>query len=117
MNAATDGLALDGPALNRLALDGPADTEVSTLAARNAVALGLLFAPMREALVRAGLERLHDEVERPLVRVLARMEVAGVRVDTKELRRIADGLVAECARLEAQQWQACHALSRRDMRQ
>ena len=54
----------------------------STLAARNAVALGLLFAPMRDALERAGLERLHDEVERPLVRVLARMEVAGVRVDT-----------------------------------
>ena len=27
---------------------------------------------------RAGLERLHDEVERPLVRVLARMEVAGI---------------------------------------
>ena len=81
---------------------GRAEVEVSTLAARNAVALGLLFAPMRDALVRAGLERLHDEVERPLVRVLARMEVAGVRVDTAELRRIADGLIAECARLEAE---------------
>ncbi|HEY5026761.1 MAG TPA: DNA polymerase I [Acidimicrobiales bacterium] len=100
------GLALDADveaeAAGQLALDGPPDLEVSTLAARNAVALGLLFAPMREALVRAGLERLHDEVERPLVRVLARMEVAGVRVDTQELRRIADGLVAECARLEAE---------------
>jgi DNA polymerase-1 len=99
------GLALDAEveagAAGQLALDGAAEVEVSTLAARNAVALGLLFAPMREALVRAGLERLHDEVERPLVRVLARMEVAGVRVDTKELRRIADGLVAECARLES----------------
>ncbi len=99
------GLALDAEveaeAAGQLALDGGAEVEVSTLAARNAVALGLLLAPMREALVRAGLERLHDEVERPLVRVLARMEVAGIRVDTKELRRIADGLVAECARLEA----------------
>ncbi len=100
------GLALDAEveaeAAGRLALDGPGELEVSTLATRNAVALGLLYAPMREALVRAGLERLHDEVERPLVRVLARMEVAGIRVDTKELRRIADGLVAECARLEAE---------------
>jgi DNA polymerase I len=99
------GLALDAEveagAAGQLALEGPAEMEVSTLAARNAVALGLLFAPMRDALVRAGLERLHDEVERPLVRVLARMEVAGVRVDTAELRRIADGLIAECARLEA----------------
>jgi DNA polymerase-1 len=99
------GIALDAEveaeAAGQLALEGGADVEVSTLAARNAVALGLLLAPMRAALVRAGLERLHDEVERPLVRVLARMEVAGVRVDTKELRRIADGLIAECARLEA----------------
>jgi len=99
------GVALDAEveaeAAGQLALEGAADVELSTLAARNAAALGLLFGPMREALVRAGLERLHDEVERPLVRVLARMEVAGVRVDTKELRRIADGLVAECARLEA----------------
>ncbi len=99
------GLALDAEveahAAGQFALEGPAEVEVSTLAARNAVALGLLFVPMREALVRAGLERLHDEVERPLVRVLARMEVAGVRVDTVELRRIADGLIAECARLEA----------------
>ncbi len=98
------GLALDAQveatSAGRLALEGPAEVEVSTLAARNAVALGLLFAPMRDALERAGLERLHDEVERPLVRVLARMEVAGVRVDTAELRRIADGLIAECARLE-----------------
>jgi DNA polymerase I len=99
------GLALDAEveaeSAGQLALEGPSEVEVSTLAARNAVALGLLYEPMREALVRAGLERLHDEVERPLVRVLARMEVAGIRVDTKELRRIADGLVAECARLEA----------------
>jgi DNA polymerase-1 len=99
------GLALDAEveaqAAGQLALEGPGEVEVSTLAARNAVALALLFVPMREALVGAGLERLHDEVERPLVRVLARMEVAGVRVDTVELRRIADGLVAECARLEA----------------
>ena len=76
------GLALDAEveaeAAGQLALEGPADLDVSTLAARNAVALGLLAAPLRDALARAGLERLYDEVERPLVRVLARMEVAGV---------------------------------------
>jgi DNA polymerase-1 len=99
------GLALDAgteaAAAGRLALDGDADEDTSTVAARRAVSLGLLYAPMREALARTGLERLHDEVERPLVRVLARMEVAGIRVDAAELRRIADALVAECARLEA----------------
>ena len=100
------GVALDAEAAasasGRLALDGGGEAAaLPTVAARRAAALGLLLAPMREALARAGLERLHDEVERPLVRVLARMEVAGIRVDTAELRRIADGLVAECAQLEA----------------
>jgi len=100
------GLALDAgaeaEAAGQLALDGPVEEDLSTAAARRAVVLGLLFAPMRDALERAGLVRLHDEVERPLVRVLARMEVAGIRVDAEELRRIAEELRAECARLEAE---------------
>jgi DNA polymerase I len=41
-------------------------------------------------------------VERPLVRVLARMEVKGVRVDAGELRRIVKELVADCSALEAE---------------
>jgi DNA polymerase I len=99
------GLALDAgteaAASGRLALEGEDHDDVPTLAARRAVVLGLLHQPMRAALARAGLERLHDEVERPLVRVLARMEVAGIRVDANELRRISADLGAQCARLEA----------------
>jgi DNA polymerase-1 len=76
--------------------------EERTGAARGAVAVGLLVGPLREALRAAGLERLHDEVERPLVRVLARMETKGVRVDAAELRRIMKDLVSECSSLEAQ---------------
>ena len=45
---------------------------------------------------------LHDAVEVPLVRVLARMEVAGIRVDRDELRRLADELVADTKRHEAE---------------
>jgi DNA polymerase I len=74
----------------------------SVRAAREAVAIGLLGGPLREALTRAGLERLHDEVERPLVRVLARMEVAGIRVDAAELRRIVRDLTSECGLLESE---------------
>jgi DNA polymerase-1 len=82
---------------------GSAETgEERTGAARGAVAVGLLVGPIREALRTAGLERLHDEVERPLVRVLARMETRGVRVDAAELRRIMKDLVSECSSLEAQ---------------
>ncbi len=99
------GVALDpgvqAAAAGQLDLDGDAQEDVASQAARRAVALGALVAPLRRALDDTGLSRLHDEVERPLVRVLARMEVAGIGVDAAELRRITDELVAECARLEA----------------
>jgi DNA polymerase-1 len=105
------GIALDGGvearAAGQLDLGGgegeaDAEGEIAEQMARQAVALGAVVAPLRDALERAGLSKLHDEVERPLVRVLARMEVAGIGVDASELRRITDGLVAECKRLEAQ---------------
>jgi len=99
------GVALDGAvvatAAGQLDLDGDASEDGALQAARQAVALGALVGPLRTALEGAGLTRLHDEVERPLVRVLARMEVAGIGVDGAELRRITDGFVAECGRLEA----------------
>ncbi|HLI75115.1 MAG TPA: DNA polymerase I [Acidimicrobiales bacterium] len=97
-------LALDDTAAaasaGQLALDPGANDELPTYAARCAVALSLLLAPLRRALAQAGLEKLHDEVELPLVRVLARMEVTGIRVDAHVLRRIADELRAECQHLE-----------------
>jgi DNA polymerase-1 len=98
------GMILDvtaeATAAGQLALDPDAGEDLPTHAARRAAALSLLVGPLNEALAAAGLERLFDEVELPLVRVLARMEVAGIRVDAKELRRITDGLIAECQRLE-----------------
>ena len=106
------GIALDdsvqATAAGQLDLGGgggdgaDAGEELAVHVARQAVALGAVVQPLRAALENAGLGRLHDEVERPLVRVLARMEVAGIGVDAKELRRITDGFVAECARLEAE---------------
>jgi DNA polymerase I len=86
----------------QLDLESPEVESPSVRAAREAVAIGLLEGPLREALARAGLERLHDEVERPLVRVLARMEVAGIRVDAAELRRIVRDLTSECGLLESE---------------
>jgi DNA polymerase-1 len=61
-----------------------------------------LVAPLFGALDAAGLRSLHDGVECPLVGVLARMEVVGIRVDTVELRRIVDELVGETNTLEAE---------------
>jgi DNA polymerase-1 len=99
------GVSLDGPgagpAAGQLDLTGATD-DLPRLAARRAVVLGGLLSVLRHALRSAGLERLHEEVERPLVRVLARMEVTGVGVDADELRRIAKELAAQCSALESE---------------
>ena len=44
---------------------------------------------------------LHDDIETPLVRVLAKMEVAGIGIDRAELQAIADSLKASAATLQA----------------
>jgi len=78
----------------------PAEAPLAEQAASEAATVARLVAPMRARLDAEGLLRLHDEVELPLVRVLARMEVAGIRVDTVELQRIADELATDSRRLE-----------------
>jgi DNA polymerase-1 len=98
------------PAAAQLALDdGTPDGDASAVAvdpvpsaAAEAATVAQLVEPFRARLAAEELLALHDEVETPLVRVLARMEVVGIRVDTAELRRITDALVGECRRLEVE---------------
>ncbi len=79
------------------------DTEAVALAAAAEAQTAAAVVPvLRRRLEDEGLGALHDEVERPLVRVLARMEVVGVRVDTAELRRIADDLASQTQTLMAE---------------
>jgi DNA polymerase I len=84
----------------QLDLSGPGDPAL--LAAERAGAVGHLVGPLSTALSSRGMSRLYDEVERPLVRVLARMELVGVRVDTAELSRLARVLADEAHSLERQ---------------
>ena len=63
--------------------------------------VGRLRTPLTAALTEVGEQSLHDDIERPLVRVLARMEVAGICVDRAVLEGITSGLAAECQSLEA----------------
>ncbi len=69
-------------------------------AARRAVAIARLAPTLAQVLDSRGLRRLYDDIERPLVRVLARMEKVGVRVDVTQLRGLYDGLVVEGRQLE-----------------
>jgi len=71
---------------------------------RLAAVLAHLRDPLTAALAGVGEEALYREIEQPLVRVLARMEVVGIPVDIGVLRSIAAGLAEECRELEATIW-------------
>ncbi len=91
--------APDAPPPGQLDLTG-GGADMSGQAARRAAAVALLVEPLSAAVAARGMSRLYDEVERPLVQVLARMEDAGVRVDVERLRRLASELASEARRLE-----------------
>ncbi len=89
-----------GPPEGQLDLDGDT-TDPALEAGRQALAVDRLVEPLRGALRQQGLERLNDEIEVPLVRVLAKMEHVGIGVDPGVLERIRDELAAEAERLRA----------------
>ncbi len=65
-----------------------------------AVLLPLQVCLRREMAATEGMERLYDEIEEPLIGVLARMELAGVKVDLDSLREYAAGLRRKMAERE-----------------
>ena len=82
----------------QLDLDGNSGVEE---AGRRAAAVHRLAVALEEGLAARELTELYQTVERPLVRVLARMEEAGVRVDLEFLRELSVELTKECGELEA----------------
>jgi DNA polymerase-1 len=87
----------DAAAEGQLDLEG-STTPASLVAGRRALAVDRLVAPLYAALDARGLRALHDDIEVPLVGVLARMEDVGVGVDRDELQRLRDRLVADVER-------------------
>lgn len=84
---------------------GGADTSaLAQRASRRALGVHALVGPLEESLVVRGLADLNTDIEVPLVRVLARMEILGVGVDEGELRKLRDQLVARCDELRALIW-------------
>ena len=68
-------------------------------AAARAMALARLRAPIEAALAAAGMTALWRDLERPLVAALARMEAAGVAVDTAYFRELSREMGESLARL------------------
>jgi DNA polymerase-1 len=69
-------------------------------AARRVTVIAALEHRLREQLGARGGTALYKEVELPLVRVLARMEHAGIAIDTPYLRQLGDDLRRRLAVLE-----------------
>jgi len=99
--AGLDISAPDAPPSGQLDLDGT-EPEPGEQAARRAAAIFQLVEPLSAALDARGLRNLYDEIERPLVRVLARMEAVGVRVDADYLRGLVKALTDEVRELEGE---------------
>ncbi len=65
--------------------------------AESADVTGRLAAALREDVNQAGLTKLYEEIDLPLVPVLARMEHAGVKIDTAALAKMSSELEREIA--------------------
>jgi DNA polymerase-1 len=83
-----------------LDLDGGGD-DLATETGRFAAAIARLAPAVDDAMAQQGSRDLYNRIERPLVRVLARMEHLGVAVDAGYLRSLNDRLAKESAELEA----------------
>ena len=78
---------------------GEDSVDQALLTARRALAVDRLVEPLLAALDAQGLRTLHDDIEAPLVAVLARMEHVGVGVAGAELQALNDRLSDEVRQL------------------
>jgi len=104
-------LAAEPAASSRSAAQGQLDFDAvgdgfdpAVAPCRAALATERLTGPLLAALEAQHLRALNDEVEVPLVRVLARMEHAGIGVDRAELERLNRELSEEAAALTKAIW-------------
>ena len=80
--------------------DGAGDEACAVAARTVAVALACVD-PLREAMVRENAANVFDGIEMPLVRVLAKMERAGMLVDPERLHSLSESLAGEIAAVES----------------
>ena len=76
---------------------GETERDLAQDAAGEAADVAGMAQGFRRRIVSEDMEQLHDDIETPLVRVLAKMEVAGIGVDRAELQTITDALKESAA--------------------
>ena len=88
-------------ALGQLDFGGTSSVLDSSHSAATARASALLVAPLRALLENQKMLSLYEDIEHPLIRVLARMEALGIAVDIAALKAINNDLIARAAALSA----------------
>ena len=92
---------LIGRGAKQLTMDMVGVERVCEYAAEDADITLQLKAVLYPEVVKMGVEKLYHEVEEPLIRVLAEIEMAGVRIDTEALAAYAVELNEKLQELEA----------------
>jgi DNA polymerase-1 len=90
----------DSTPSGQLDLDG-SGSSIERISGNRAMAIAPLADRLRKALQDQGMLELYDEIENPLVGVLARMESIGIGVDADRLREIAERLTHESESLSS----------------
>ena len=86
------GTVIEKPDVKQLSLLDDVETDRSEYLAKCAVALGVLNECIGDKIKENGQEKLYQEVELPLVTVLAHLEINGFLVDDNQLKEFADKL-------------------------
>lgn len=86
------GKVIEKPEVKQLSLLDDVETDRSEYLAKCAVALGVLNERIGDKIKENGQEKLYQEVELPLVTVLAHLEINGFLVDDHQLKEFADKL-------------------------
>ena len=86
------GTVIEKPEVEQLSLLDDVETDRSEYLAKCAVALGVLNDRIGDKIKENGQEKLYQEVELPLVTVLAHLEINGFLVDDNQLKEFADKL-------------------------
>ncbi len=85
----------DAAPIGQLDFGGSAASDLADATGRNAAAIVVLVEPMLTSMRARGLQKLYDEIERPLIAGLARMEALGVRIDTTYLKELSQSLTSQ----------------------
>lgn len=86
------GTVIEKPEVKQLSVLDDVETDRSEYLAKCAVALGVLNERIGDKIKENGQEKLYQEVELPLVTVLAHLEINGFLVDDNQLKEFADKL-------------------------